>query len=64
MFFLAKQILTEYKILVIWMFQEQVSNESTKAKLELLCNIEVFLGLVCIIPMLEYVQNLFKFVQT
>jgi hypothetical protein len=46
------------------MFQEQVSNESTKANLELLCNIEVFLGLVCIIPMLECVQNIFKFVQT
>jgi hypothetical protein len=40
MLFLAKWILTKYKILVIQMFQEQVSNESTKAKLELLCDIE------------------------
>jgi hypothetical protein len=43
------------------MFQEQVSNESAKAHMELLCDIEVFLGLACIIPMLECVQSLSKF---
>ncbi len=46
------------------MFQEQVSNECTTANLELLCNIEVFSGLVCLNPMLECVQNISKFVQT
>lgn len=46
------------------MFQEQVSNESTKANMELLCNIEVFLGHVYIIPILECVQGFSKFVQT
>jgi energy-converting hydrogenase Eha subunit C len=45
------------------MFQEQVSNESTKANLELFCDIEVFLGFVCIILMLKCVQSLFKFAQ-
>jgi len=46
------------------MFQEQVSNESTKANLELLCDIEVFLGFACIILMLEWVQSFSKFAQT
>lgn len=46
------------------MSQEQISNESTKSNMELLCNIEVFLGLVYIIPILECVQGLSKFVQT
>jgi hypothetical protein len=40
---LAKWILTKYKTLVIQMFQEQVSNESTKANLELLCDIELIM---------------------
>jgi len=50
--FHTKQILTKYKTLVIQMFQEQVSNQFAKANLELLCNIEILLGLACIIPML------------
>ncbi len=55
---------TKYKTLVIQMFVKQMSNESKKAKLELLCGIEVFLGFDCIIRMLPYVQSLSKFVQT
>jgi hypothetical protein len=43
MLFLAKWILIKYKILVIQMFQEQISNESTKANMELLCEIEVIM---------------------
>jgi hypothetical protein len=39
------------------MFQEQVSNEFAKAH----SDIEVFLGLACIILMLECVQSLSKF---
>ncbi len=64
MFFTTKWILTKHKTLVIQMFLKQVSNESTKAKLELLCGIEVFLGFDCIIPMLPCVQGLSKFAQT
>jgi hypothetical protein len=41
-----------------------MSNESVKANLELLCDIKVFLGLACIIPMLECIRGFFKFVQT
>jgi hypothetical protein len=43
------------------MFQEQVSNEFAKAHMELLCDVEVFFGLACIILRLECVQNLFNF---
>jgi hypothetical protein len=41
-----------------------MSNEFVKANIELLCDIKVFLGLACIILMLECIQGLFKFAQT
>jgi len=37
------------------MFDEQASHDATKVGLELLCDVEMFLGLTCIIPMLEFV---------
>ncbi len=45
------------------MFEEHVAHDFTKSNLELLCDIKVFLGLACIIPMLECVQSLSKFAQ-
>jgi predicted glycosyltransferase involved in capsule biosynthesis len=45
------------------MFDEQTSHDTTKTSLELFCDVEVFLGLTCIIPMLELVWCLSKFVQ-
>ncbi len=59
----AKQILTKYKTVVIQMFNEQASHDITKSNLELFCDVEMFLGLTCIIPMLELVQGLSKFAQ-
>ncbi len=49
---------------MVQMFEKHVAHDFARENLELLCNIEVFLGLTCIIPMLECVQNLSKFVQT
>ncbi len=46
------------------MFEEHVAHDSTKANLELLCDIEVFISLTCIIPMFGCVQSLSKFAQT
>jgi hypothetical protein len=43
------------------MFDEQVSHDIIKVGLELLCDVEMFLGLTCIIPMMELVQSLSKF---
>jgi hypothetical protein len=37
------------------MFDEQASHDIIKAGLELFYDVEVFLGLTCIIPMLELV---------
>jgi hypothetical protein len=45
------------------MFEKQATNVNGKSKLEILCNIETFIGFTCILPMLEYVQFKFKFVQ-
>ncbi len=44
------------------MFEKQVTNVNDKSKLEILCDIETFIGLTYILPMLEHVQFLFKFV--
>jgi hypothetical protein len=38
-------------------------NFAMKAKMDLLFDIEVFYGLNCLSPLLEYVNNLMKFTQ-
>jgi hypothetical protein len=43
------------------MFDEQAFHDTSKAGLELLCDVEVLLGPTCIIPMLDLVQGLSKF---
>jgi hypothetical protein len=45
------------------MFDEQTSNILAKANLDLLCNVENFLGLTCILPLLECMQFLLEFAQ-
>jgi predicted glycosyltransferase involved in capsule biosynthesis len=45
------------------MFDEYATHDTIKTNLELLCDVEVFLCLTYIIPMLEIVQGLSKFVQ-
>jgi len=57
----AQWILIEYNIVVIHMFDEQAFHDTSKAGLELLFDVEVFLGPTCIIPMLDLVQGLSKF---
>lgn len=55
-----------YKILglVVSMFENQVTNIVVKANLHLLCDVETFLSLVCIILLLDCVQSLSKFGKT
>jgi hypothetical protein len=57
MFSLAKWILTKYKTVVIQMFDEQASHDIAKASLELFCDVEIFLGLTCIILMLKLIHG-------
>jgi len=45
------------------MFNEQTFNILAKANLDLLCDVEIFLGLTCILPLLECMQFLLKFAQ-
>ncbi len=42
---------------------KDVDNESTTANYELLCDIETVMGLTCLLPMLEALQGLNKYVQ-
>jgi hypothetical protein len=58
----SKWILIKYKIVVIHMFDEQAFHDTSKASLELFCDVEMFLGPTCIIPMLDLVQGLSKFI--
>lgn len=46
------------------MFDDQTTNVTSKANLELLCDLEIFLGLAYINPLFECVQYLQKFAQT
>jgi succinate dehydrogenase/fumarate reductase cytochrome b subunit len=48
MFSPAKLILEEYKNLVVHIFYEHAFNATTKANLELLCEIEIFMCLTCV----------------
>jgi hypothetical protein len=45
------------------MFDEQVAITSEKTNLDLLCNVTTFIGLICILPLLECMQFLSKFAQ-
>jgi len=46
------------------MFDEHAFKTITKANLELLCDNETFMGLTCVLPLLECMQSLSKFVQS
>jgi hypothetical protein len=55
--------MSEYKALVLKMHMDSSSLATAKANLNLLCEIELLLGLACILPMLEALNYLIKFSQ-
>jgi hypothetical protein len=59
---LAKQTLVKFKSLIVHMLDEQVANTLAKTNLDLLCNVAIFLGLTCILPLFKCMQSLPKFV--
>jgi hypothetical protein len=63
MLFFTKRILVEYKSLVMHMFDEHALNTIIKGNLDLLCDVETFLGLSYIIRLnvCNLCQSLFKF---
>jgi hypothetical protein len=60
---LAKRILAEYKTLVVKMHDDLHIVATTKTNLQYLCDIEVVMGLACIMLLLESIHVLIKFVQ-
>ncbi len=59
----SKWVLNEYKTLDVKMATNSVAINITKVNHELLCDVEMLLGLACIIPLLKLVQSLSKFAQ-
>jgi len=59
----SNRILNEYKTLVIKMVEDNVTVEIGKTNYEFLCDLEMLLGLSCIISLSELVQGLSKFAQ-
>jgi len=60
---LMKKVLVEYKTLMVQMTNDFNRAVATKTNLEYLCDVEVVMGLMCIMPMLKVVHALIKFVQ-
>ncbi len=58
-----KRMFIQYKTLVVHMINDLNHVAVAKTNLEYLCNIEVVVGLMCIMPMLEAIHALIKFVQ-
>jgi hypothetical protein len=54
----AKKVLFEYHALVLKMHKDDGSNIQVAHNLKLLCDLEVMMGLSCIMPMLERLNDL------
>jgi hypothetical protein len=53
----------EYKTLVVKMSDDAASNAATNINYELLCDVEIVMGLTFVLPMLEAMQYLSKLAQ-
>jgi hypothetical protein len=60
----AKIILSEYKALVLKMHQDSTTISQVAHNLYLMCDLEVILGLSCLMPMLEGLNEFIKFSQS
>jgi len=58
-----KHVLGKYKSLVVKMHTNAPKSKPTWENLDLLCDLELILDLPCILPMLEMVHTLIKYVQ-
>jgi hypothetical protein len=56
-------MIKKYKTLVVKMNDDATNNAITNINYELLCDVEIVMGLTCVLPMLEVVHNLNKLVQ-
>jgi hypothetical protein len=58
-----KKVLIEYQTPMVPMTNDLNHVVATKTNLEYLCDVQVIMGLMCIMPMLKVVHALIKFVQ-
>jgi hypothetical protein len=58
-----KHVMVEYMILLMKMAIENPNNEKEKANFDLLCDVQVMLGLATILPLLHSIHNFIKFSQ-
>jgi hypothetical protein len=63
MFSPSKKIYYEYQPLIVNMHVESPKNDTTSKNLSALCDMELILGLPCLLPLLECVHKLIKIVQ-
>jgi hypothetical protein len=61
---LVTSVLVEYKSLVVRMHDDLWMIEAAKPIIEFLCDAEVVLGLMYIMPTLEVINDLIKFAQS
>jgi hypothetical protein len=59
----TKIMILEYKILLAKMEEIALNFKLPKLKLKLLCEIVILLSLACLLPLLEIVHVLIKFLQ-
>ncbi len=59
----SKILISEYKSIVMKMSKDLPTNDVATNNYELFCDVDKMMGLTCMLPMLEAVQNLNKLVQ-
>jgi hypothetical protein len=51
----SKRVLSEYKLLIVKMAENSSTIDNTRTNYKLLCNVEIFLGIPSVLPLLEVV---------
>jgi hypothetical protein len=58
---LAKRLMAEYKTLLLKMALDNLTNQQATQNYEHLRDLQILLGLACILPLLEFMHALIKF---
>ncbi len=57
----AKRLMAKYRTLLVKMVLDNPINKQAKQTYENLCDLQILLGLACILPLLAFVHALIKF---
>jgi hypothetical protein len=63
MLYPCKRVVAKYKTFITKMLEDQIENETIRSNLKKLLNLKFILRLHCILPFLELVHTLIKYVQ-